>query len=328
METLNLDGLRQPILVNNRNVRKENPSVAQHFKVLEEEMNELPKVDGVVVDKKYVLWRGCPICDNAKTTHLFMKWGFLYDKCMNCQHVFVKNALREDVILELYRDSESDKHDRNAQKNSLYQLYWNKIYAKYIEVLKQYGLESGNLMDIGAGSGAFLDFCQKETDFTLYGSEFADDARENLESIVGKENFYHNVKLEDADFGSKKFQVLTAWGVLEHIYNPIPFLKKCGEILSPEGLFIAFVPNFNSRAIQILGISTPTLNPRGHIQNFTDQSITYACRLSGLKVVDKFGELPVIDLMYDHLSYSDELVKDICNLGQCYNNVYLIGRDK
>ena len=80
--------------------------------------------------------------------------------------------------------------------------------------------------------------------------------------------------------------------------------------------------------MKILGITTPTLNPRGHIQNYTDESIDFLARKNGLKVIRKFGELPVIDLMHEHLLVDEKLIQEINEDEECYYNVYAIVLNK
>ena len=38
------------------------------------------------------------------------------------------------------------------------------------------------------------------------------------------------------------FDLITFWGVIEHVPNPVDFLKKAVEKLSPKGMVIAEVP--------------------------------------------------------------------------------------
>ena len=114
------------------------------------------------------------------------------------------------------------------------------------------------------------------------------------------------------------------WGVLEHVYDPLAVFKKISSILSAKGIMLALIPNLNSRALKILGINTPTLDPRGHIHYFTDESIEKVSSSVGMKVIDKFGELPIIDLMYGYLSVDDDLLSQIINNFECYYSVYLL----
>ena len=71
------------------------------------------------------------------------------------------------------------------------------------------------------------------------------------------------------------------------------------------------VPNIESRAYKILGVDTPTINPRAHISFFSRKSMSECCDQTGLEILVESQELPIIDLMYQHLDYSSSLVDDI-----------------
>ena len=51
----------------------------------------------------------------------------------------------------------------------------------------------------------------------------------------------------------------------------------------------------------------------------------YLCNEVGLKVAEYYQELPVIDLMYDFIDYSDKLVDDILDNNEAYYSIYLLG---
>ena len=324
---INQDEFGTPIHMDNSNLRKEVPSIKAHFNAVKEEVSELPIEDGLIRDPSIVTFRFCPICGANKKKQLFKKWGFNYVECRKCNHVFVENPISENNLLTKYEDSISDELDRESQSSDYFKIYWEKVYEKYINFAASKGIKSGKVLDVGAGYGAFVSYL-KEKNYELFASEFSDSSAEKLIGIVGKNNYFHQVKLEDIDFKDIQFDLITMWGVLEHIYNPIEIFSKVSKILSKDGLFIALVPNFNSRAIKILGINTPTLNPRGHIQNYTDYSIDFLATKNGLKVIRKFGELPVIDLMHEHLLVDDKLIEEITKDEECYYNVYAIALNK
>ena len=318
-----IDKFSMPIDMDNKNLRKEVPSITAHFNAVKDELSELPLKDGLVLDRDLISIRRCPVCDSNNKKQLFTKWGFKYVTCKECTHVFVENSIKEEKLLELYADSLSDELDRKTQESKFFQIYWYSIYSKYLEYAAECGIESGKILDVGAGSGSFLKSINSNS-FELFATEFSDSSAENLKNIVDEKNYYHQIKIEDIDFGGIKFDLITMWGVLEHIYNPKSVLKKIANILTVKGLFIALVPNFSSRAIKILGITTPTLNPRGHIQNYTDLSIKKLAEDSGLRLLRKFGELPIIDLMHDHLKVNDDLKKEIVADEECYYSVYAL----
>ena len=96
------------------------------------------------------------------------------------------------------------------------------------------------------------------------------------------------------------------------------------QILLKDGRIIALVPNFESRAFKILGINTPTINPRSHLQYYTYNSFEKLADNAGFEIDAYFQELPVIDLMYDFISYSEELLESILKDNESYRSVYIL----
>ena len=46
-----------------------------------------------------------------------------------------------------------------------------------------------------------------------------------------------------------------------------------------------------------------------------------------MRIIDKFGELPVIDLMYQYLSKDDDLIKQIIENEECYYSIYILSKN-
>jgi 2-polyprenyl-3-methyl-5-hydroxy-6-metoxy-1,4-benzoquinol methylase len=315
----------KPILLDNRNIRKENANINQYFAEVEKESDQFPKVNGVIVDPDFVeCVEGCPICNSKDVGQLFVKWGFMYKKCHSCTHVFQYNCLKESVLLKLYAESNSDKIDRKVNDSDYHKLYWNLVHQKYLAYLSSIRPENKNLMDVGCGNGDFLTYCKEHTDFSLSGIDYNVDTHDYLTSILGKDNYYFQKDIKTHDFMGKKFGIITLWGVLEHLVDPKGVLMKCHQMLDKQGLMVMLIPNLYSRAFKILGISVTTLNARGHVQFFTHQSFDALCEQTGFKVIERFQELPIIDLMYNFISFDEKIVDEIVRENESYYYVYVI----
>ena len=316
---------KKPILVDNRNFRKINPNINEYFDSVEKELNDLPKKDGVVVDEKIIENINCPICDYDVSRQIFVKSGFIFSECKQCLHVYIQNRFQENVLLEKYSSSVIDKIQRKVTSSSPDHLnYWNQVYKKYMDYFNTLKITNNNLLDVGSGSGAFLKFCNKHTNYNLYGNDFCDYNHDEIIKIIGDTNYYYKQKLEDINFKDQKFGIMTFWGVLEHITNPVAILKKCYDILDVNGYVLLLVPNIYSRAFKIFGINNPTLNPRAHINFYTKSSIEFLCEMTNFKILDLFQELPVIDLMYPFVSFNDELIDGILENEESYYYVYVL----
>jgi len=323
-----LSNYEKPIIVDNRNFRRDIPGIDEYFDAVERELVGLPKVNGIVVNPKYVDNTCCPICKSTDTKQLFIKYGFIFCECCICSHVFVRNRLKENIVLEKYSSSDINKAQRNKiRRSNQHQNYWSRVYWKYLSYIQSVKLPNINLLDIGSGTGDFLRYCLENSEFIVHGLDYCEDVYEEMTKLIGLDRYYHNQKLEDIDFQDKKFGLITLWGVLEHLYDPVSLMQKCHDILGPNGHMIILIPNIYSRAFKIFGIKTPTLNPAEHIQFYTEKSVDFLCKITGFKISSMFQELPVIDLMYPYIDYNDHLIEDILNNGESYYYIYIFKKD-
>ena len=200
----------------------------------------------------------------------------------------------------------------------------NKVYLKYLSFLIN-KKKKIKLLDVGCGDGTFLKFTKMNFEnVSLYGSEFTNHVYKYLRKLL-ETNFFYKQELSEIkkkiDF---KFDLITFWGVLEHLTEPLATLKNAEKILETNGKILVNVPSYNSRARKILGISTPTLNPREHLHFFSQESMKILANKSKLKISKFSQELPIIDLMYPHIKYSKKLIADIVKKKECYNDVYIL----
>ena len=69
---------------------------------------------------------------------------------------------------------------------------------------------------------------------------------------------------------SKTYDVVTAFQVLEHIADPLPFLKNCIDALNPGGLLVIAVPN-NDAFIRFADL--PLNEPPHHVGLWSPRSL-------------------------------------------------------
>ena len=310
-----------PIYVDNNKPRRE--STNRYFEESFKEANSFLKVGGLIIDEKLVKFVDCPVCNSKNKKELFVKWGFRISTCIDCNHSFVENQLKSSVLEKLYATSEIDElfQERSVDKDHM--KYMILFYNKYLQYFSKFINKEGSLLDVGAGDGKFIEFLDATSSYKLSAMEFSEKSADFIKNIVGEENFY-NTPITNSDFKGEMFNIITILGVLEHMDSPLTELSKCKEILLKDGRIIALVPNFESRAFKILGINTPTINPRSHLQYYTYNSFEKLADNAGFEIDAYFQELPVIDLMYDFISYSEELLESILKDNESYRSVYIL----
>jgi trans-aconitate methyltransferase len=104
------------------------------------------------------------------------------------------------------------------------------------------------ILDIGTGSGVFLKAANKNfASASLFGHDINDNFMSELETIPNfKEFFYGNI-----DTIQTKFELISLIHVLEHVLDPIVFLKQIKTNLTKDGYLIINVPDSENNPIDL-----------------------------------------------------------------------------
>lgn len=232
--------------------------------------------------------RICPICETSTRDSklVFKVYGALYHQCSSCSHVFVLERPTRRSLDQFYSSDAvyaSTYTDGLSLETRVRQVAIPK--AKWmIEQFKDlYGRKPKSVLDIGAGMGHFVHAC-KSLGVEAYGVEPSRISR----AYCPKE---WNIKLVKSDWEAfGKVDIITFWGVLEHVPDPVEFLLRAKQLLcGRDTLVIAEVPRWRSLStfVQRQGPNSIIrhLDPLGHIQFFTDKSLKRAFEDRGLMPV-------------------------------------------
>ncbi|MBN1198451.1 MAG: class I SAM-dependent methyltransferase, partial [Bacteroidales bacterium] len=141
------------------------------------------------------------------------------------------------------------------------------LRSKY-SLVKKYS-PGNSILDIGCGTGEFLNFCQQKK-LKCIGVEPSEKAR-----TYAKTNYYLDVRdnfIQGVE-NTKRFDCITLWHVLEHIHQLDLTLEKINSLLTQEGVVIIAVPNSNSYDAGFYGIHWAAYDLPRHIYHFTRDSM-------------------------------------------------------
>lgn len=141
--------------------------------------------------------------------------------------------------------------------------------------------ERGRLLDVGCGSGAFLQ-TMRELGWQVSGVE--PDA---AAARIAREHYGLDVAcgtLEEAALPARRFHAITLSHVVEHLPDPIAALRECGRVLQPSGRLIITTPNVESLGRRVFGTSWRGLEVPRHLQLFSVGTLAECARRAGLRV--------------------------------------------
>ena len=99
----------------------------------------------------------------------------------------------------------------------------------------------------------------------------------------------HKISLEDFDT-NERYDVITLFGVLEHVNNPTKLLFKAKELLNDNGLIVFEVPSADCVLMRYLrkSLFSPYryIEHTRHLSFFSRQSLYYMCDQLELEIID------------------------------------------
>lgn len=182
--------------------------------------------------------RTCSICGNEDQERYQIRYKRPFEilKCLNCDLVFVNQRLTRPIVneypIEHFLTNENilvDKAKRNFQ-------YLVKLVNKFSSGKGKEKI----ILDMGCGLGYFLRIAQCHH-WLPYGLEINQRA-----AVYARKHYRLDVKVgnieEKTEFHAESFDVITMFGVIEHLVNPSEAIKECYRLLKRDGILSLQTP--------------------------------------------------------------------------------------
>lgn len=237
----------------------------------------------------------CPVCNSIRNKsflacidHTVSRETFQIVECESCGFKFT-NPRPEEKDLGRYYKSEDYVSHSNTKKgfiNSTYQSVRKYTLLKKLQLISKY-FKTGNILDIGCGTGEFLNTC-KSAKWKTIGIEPDSDARQ-----MAIKNYDLDVR-EEGELKSlpdASFDIISMWHVLEHVPKLNERVEELKRLIKPNGIIIIAVPNCNSLDAKIYKEQWAAYDVPRHLYHFTPKDIDSLFLKHDLKV---FKVLPMV----------------------------------
>lgn len=229
----------------------------------------------------------CPSCGTTNQTpflmvkdHFLTKENFSLGKCSSCGLLFTVNRPAADNIGKYYKSTDYVSHSSTKKGivNRVYGMVRNYTLGKKVKLISE--LVSGtNLLDIGAGTGHFLKRA-KDEGFTVLGLEPDEDARRVAKDL----NTVDLLPLHElTELGHERFDAITMWHVLEHVFELNSELESIIAALKKDGVLVIAVPNYTSFDAEYYKEFWAAYDVPRHLYHFSPDVITKLVEAKGLK---------------------------------------------
>jgi len=175
--------------------------------------------------------RHCVLCGRGKLKRLFSLDDHHFYRCKNCRLIQMSPLPQILSWGDDYSGYDLEKQQRFARVFSVPQ------FRRAIILIQKYK-KKGKLLDVGCGTGEFLE-AAREAGFLATGIEPAETACR----IAAEKNEVIRGELRDVGLKEKSFDVVTLWSVLEHVPDPVSLLRKIHDSLKADGILALRIPS-------------------------------------------------------------------------------------
>lgn len=228
--------------------------------------------------------KSCIACDCSSCHVVFHKDGFGFSKCTNCNTVFVSPRPDDTQLEWWYRHSKSQLHSVEILKST--EDARKVLYENRIDLfLERIGSDVKTFLEVGAGSGQLLEIIQdKIKNSYIKGIDL------NPMAVEASKQKGIDCDLVDINQMSKKinrkFDVIMAFEVLEHLPNPQKSVKNIFDILNENGIFYGTLPNYHGYDFLEIGQIYRNLFAPTHLNYFNPKSLEIFFKKNGFKEVE------------------------------------------
>lgn len=237
----------------------------------------------------------CPICQSHEFDHQLTCKDFTVTKeefnIVSCKQCGLFITLPHPDTQSISRYYSSDNYISHSDKKStfldkVYHLIRKYTIKQKVNLIKKY-VPHGTILDMGCGTGYFLEECKKNG-FKTFGIEPNELARESSE----KKQITVFEDLDKFLNTNEKVHAATLWHVLEHIHYPEEVLTKLQDALSNKGILILALPNKNSFDANYYKNFWAGYDVPRHIYHFTKKDIKNIAK-------NKFHLIDIYPMFFD-----------------------------
>ena len=219
-------------------------------------------------------------CEDYTVSHeIFEIWH-----CADCLQRFTQNIPDQDSVAPYYQSDTYISHSDTEKGlvNKLYKiarsytLNWKmKLVNKWTGIKK-----GGSLLDIGAGTGAFLGHA-KTNGWFVTGLEPDSGARK-----ISRDKYELSLDEPGRLFSlpGASFDAVTMWHVMEHVHQLHEYMDQIKRVLKQNGVAFIALPNYTSKDATHYDKFWAAYDVPRHLYHFSPTSVRKLASQHGLQV--------------------------------------------
>jgi dolichol-phosphate mannosyltransferase len=208
-------------------------------------------------------------------------------QCLGCGLVFTNPQLSSAEVLALYAGVEDQTYLENVEARI-------KTFSYNLDAVERFLPPASRMLEVGSYCGFFLDVARKRgfdvlgVEPSVWASAYARDTL-HVPTVTGG--------LDALPDGTKPFDVVCSWDVLEHLSDPMAELKLINRRLRPGGVFAFSTLDYANWVPRLLGERWPWMMDM-HLYYFTTKMTTQMLERAGFRLLHQQSYRHIVTLDY------------------------------
>ena len=223
----------------------------------------------------------CPVCGSDRREFPFhLRDPYRVARCADCGVHYLYPRLPESAMQEAYRESSYYEGGACGYADTSYIAQESALRATFkrlLDNLAKEGLTGGDLLEVGCGYGYLLDEAAFFFDRRV-GTDFSAEAVE-IARATGAEVLVGGIEQLSPQ---RKFDCIVATQVIEHVYQPLTFVKQLASHAKPGGHVVVATPDIGGVLRKAMGRTWPSFKVPEHVIYLNFRTLSALMREAGL----------------------------------------------
>lgn len=234
----------------------------------------------------------CQICGTTERTLHCITHDRLFDfgekyrywRCAHCDAIYLDPQPNWAERMRHYQADYRGYHYVESERSALQRWGMNYGLHKRLRIVRSAGLareRTLELLDVGCGSGNFVDWVAAKTAWRATGVERVDllfGAHHQPQTNILQSDL-HALGIRD-----KSVDVVTLWTVLEHLADPLAGLVEAARVLRKDGVLVVRTVCHQSWAAKLFGPNWVGLDAPRVLFAFAPRSLEVLFNKAGFRI--------------------------------------------
>lgn len=226
----------------------------------------------------------CPLCESDFGRVFLPFRDIQIIRCSSCDFMYSSAVLPDEHMTEFYAEHYGgNRHMQGQRVNAA-------INFKAIRRLLR-PEDVGNFLEVGSGYGFLLKLMSDNLGASVTGVELSKEEARYAEQQLKVRT--HGTSLDAAGLPEASFDCVACFEVIEHVPDPVSFLRSLARFVRPGGCLLIMTDNFDSPAARRLGTDFPKWIPHQHVSHFSQKTLRASIgKVAGLSMENELSYTP------------------------------------